>query len=210
VSLRSWQARAQPRDEGNQPHGRTRFRPAHKWPDGRRDTIITGVPRDNWPHPIPWRQRWQMERAAPNSSRRDCISRPASLLMTTGYCMWPNRACRAGIAPLPAAHRGHEVRRRAARLEYPRRPPVHRVVRRRAPDDGARRAKSRAVPEPHRSRDLDHRAGPHRSADPPDRRRLPAGDGALYVVDFGWFELTPQGVEARAGSGTVWRIGTGG
>ena len=35
-------------------------------------------------------------------------------------------------------------------------------------------------------------------------------DGALYVVDFGWFEMTPRGVEARAGSGTVWRIGTGG
>jgi glucose/arabinose dehydrogenase len=36
------------------------------------------------------------------------------------------------------------------------------------------------------------------------------GDGALYVVDFGWFEMTPLGVEARAGSGTVWRIRTGG
>ena len=53
--------------------------------------------------------------------------------------------------------------------------PLHRVVRRRASDDGARRAENRAVPEPHRSCDLDHGAGPHRPADPPDRRRLPPG-----------------------------------
>ena len=32
------------------------------------------------------------------------------------------------------------------------------------------------------------------------------GDGALHVVDFGWFEMTQQGILARAGSGAVWQI----
>jgi hypothetical protein len=32
------------------------------------------------------------------------------------------------------------------------------------------------------------------------------GDGALHVVDFGWFEMTSQGIHAKAGSGTVWQI----
>jgi len=36
--------------------------------------------------------------------------------------------------------------------------------------------------------------------------RFRPGDGALHVVDFGWFEMTPQGIQAKAGSGTVWRI----
>lgn len=31
------------------------------------------------------------------------------------------------------------------------------------------------------------------------------GNHALYVVDFGWFEMGSTGVEATAGSGTVWR-----
>jgi hypothetical protein len=36
--------------------------------------------------------------------------------------------------------------------------------------------------------------------------RFHPGDNALYIVDFGWFEMTPTGVDARAGSGTVWRL----
>jgi glucose/arabinose dehydrogenase len=32
------------------------------------------------------------------------------------------------------------------------------------------------------------------------------GDGALHVLDFGWFEMIPQGIQAKAGTGTVWRI----
>jgi hypothetical protein len=30
--------------------------------------------------------------------------------------------------------------------------------------------------------------------------------GTLHVVDFGWFEMGPTGVNAKAGSGAVWRI----
>jgi glucose/arabinose dehydrogenase len=36
--------------------------------------------------------------------------------------------------------------------------------------------------------------------------RFRPGDGALHVLDFGWFEMSPQGVEAKAGTGTVWRM----
>jgi hypothetical protein len=42
-------------------------------------------------------------------------------------------------------------------------------------------------------------------ARPIDGRFHPAGD-ALYIVDFGWFEMTPSGVDAKAGSGAVWRV----
>ena len=29
---------------------------------------------------------------------------------------------------------------------------------------------------------------------------------AIHVLDFGDFEMTPDGVEARAGTGALWRI----
>ena len=31
-------------------------------------------------------------------------------------------------------------------------------------------------------------------------------DGAVYVLDFGEFEMGPGGVEARAGSGALWKL----
>jgi glucose/arabinose dehydrogenase len=36
--------------------------------------------------------------------------------------------------------------------------------------------------------------------------RFHPNDHALHIVDFGWFEMGPNGVSARAGSGAVWRI----
>lgn len=31
-------------------------------------------------------------------------------------------------------------------------------------------------------------------------------DGCLYILDFGWFEMVPGGLEARPGSGALWRV----
>ena len=36
--------------------------------------------------------------------------------------------------------------------------------------------------------------------------RFRPDDGGMHIVDFGWFEMGPDGVEARAGSGAVWRV----
>jgi glucose/arabinose dehydrogenase len=36
--------------------------------------------------------------------------------------------------------------------------------------------------------------------------RFQPGTGTLHIVDFGWFEMGPSGVNAQAGSGAVWRI----
>lgn len=32
------------------------------------------------------------------------------------------------------------------------------------------------------------------------------GDGALYVLDFGRFEMTERGVDAEAATGGLWRL----
>lgn len=34
-------------------------------------------------------------------------------------------------------------------------------------------------------------------------------DGRLYILDFGWFEMMPGGLEAQAGSGALWRVAPG-
>ena len=52
----------------------------------------------------------------------------------------------------------------------------------------------------------------HRLAGPPSIRPIDVAfgpDGALYVVDFGHFEMTPHGAEARPATGSVWRVDAG-
>ena len=50
----------------------------------------------------------------------------------------------------------------------------------------------------------------HRTLAGPFRRpidvRVHPRDGAVYVLDFGEFEMGPGGVEARAGSGALWKV----
>ena len=36
--------------------------------------------------------------------------------------------------------------------------------------------------------------------------RFRPDNGVIHIVDSGWFEMGPRGVEARAGSGAVWRV----